>query len=480
MSTTDLQEMRAVAGKTEEKLVNLFFILYKNARIIDSNNPAFKRQCVNFHEQLQGQFVDADQVAIKVVDGRYFINHRLVRFDDQGVSGAAAIIREWETVGLAGIKFQADISVREVEELFTFVAGIKPTGENVERLSEALKSYRRPTVSFLSVREVRAEQPIVAKQIRRQFRVAARATFFRAMTTVEENMASVTLGRDIDVSKTKRVIRSLIDHIAKDEQSLLELAAIKNFDDYTYAHSTNVSVYALTMGVRLSLDRARLSQLGFAALFHDIGKVKLPADLIRKPESYDEDDWIQMQRHPLLGAKTILRNLRLETHTARASRVAFEHHINADHTGYPIRHRQKQSLNVFSRIISIVDTFDALTAGRVYLRSPISPDKVLEKMSYQMKVKFDPFLLKIFNDVIGIYPAGTLVLLTTDEIALVLTNNDVDKSRPYLKVVGNKQGLLQAPEWVDLSLPEHSARRIVRAVDPAHHGLDIKSFVLTD
>ncbi len=101
-------------------------------------------------------------------------------------------------------------------------------------------------------------------------------------------------------------------------------------------------------------------------------------------------------------------------------------------------------------------------------------------MHYQMKVKFNPFLLKIFSDIIGIYPAGTLVLLTTDEIALVLTNSETDKAHPYVKVVGNKQGLLPTPEWVDLSLPEHDRRQIVRMVDPARYGLDIKDFVLAD
>ena len=101
-------------------------------------------------------------------------------------------------------------------------------------------------------------------------------------------------------------------------------------------------------------------------------------------------------------------------------------------------------------------------------------------MHYQMNVKFDAFLLKIFNDVIGIYPAGTVVLLSTDEIALVLTNNETDKARPYVKIVGNKDGLLESPEWVDLSLEENHNRSIVRKIDPTRYGLDLKHFVLCD
>lgn len=479
-TVTDQPAAFAVAGKTEEKLINLFFVLYKNARIVERNNPAFKRQCSNFHELLQGLFAESNEVTIKIVAGRYFINHKLARFDDHGLLGTAAIVAEWEAIGLGGVRFLAEVSIGEINDLFTFVAGIKPTADNLESLSEALQTHQQPSIWFLSAEELKKETPCVVEEIRRQFRAKARSTFFSAMSIVEDNMASVAQGKDINVSKTKRVIRSLIDHIAKDEHSLLELAAIKSFDDYTYAHSTNVCVYALTLGVWLGLDRARLSQLGFSALFHDIGKVKLPADLIRKPEAYDENDWLQMQQHPLLGAKTILRNLRFEAHTARAARAAFEHHINADFTGYPPLRYNKRPPNLFSKIISIVDAFDALTSGRVYARAPLSPDKVLQKMHYQMKVKFEPFLLKVFSDIIGIYPAGTLVLLTTDEIALILTNNETDRSRPYVKIVGNRQGLLPTPEWVDLSLPEHAQRKIVRMVDPSRYGLDIKDFVLAD
>lgn len=480
VSVADKLAPRTLAGQADEKLVNLFFVLYKNARIVDKNNPVFKRQCANFLEQLEVLLEDSNEATVKTIAGRYFVNQKLVRFDDHGLSGAAAIVSEWKTLGLAGVKFFANLSLDEVEHFFTFMAGIKPKTQNLESLSETLKSHKQCGIQLLSAKELEPEVPFVTEEIRRQFRAAARTTFFKAVAIVEEVVVNTAQGKDVNISKMKRVVHSLIDHVMSDEQSLLELASIKSFDDYTYAHSTNVCVYALTLGVKLGLDRGRLSQLGFSALFHDIGKVKLPTDLIQKPDSYDENDWIQMQLHPLLGTKTILRSLKLDTHTARAARVAFEHHINADFTGYPMLRRQKRPLNIFSKIISIADTFDALTSGRVYLKSAIPPDEVLKKMHYQMKVKFDPFLLKIFSDIIGVYPAGTLVLLTTDEIALVLTNNEKDKARPYVKIVGNKEGLLETPQWVDLSLPEHAHRNIVRMIDPARYGLDIRDFVLTD
>ena len=471
---------RILAGADEERFLTMFFVLYKTARIIEGNNNAFKNQSGNFYDLLKRLLKNSDDVTIKVLSGRYFINGLMVRFNDKGLSGADSVVKEWRTLGVGGVCFERSVTREEMEQFFIFIAQIKPNSENLESLSEKLKSNEIPSIELLAqVNEAEAVQ-YISEEVRRKFRVAARSTFFKAMSVVQEVVVNTSVDKDINTSKTKRVIHSLIDHITRDESSLIELAAIKDFDDYTYAHSTNVCVYSLTLGVRLHLDRSRLSQLGFTALFHDIGKVKLPTDLIRKPDSFDENDWIQMQKHPLLGAKTILRNLRFDEHTARAARGALEHHINKDFTGYPMLRYKKRPVNLFSKIISIVDTFDALTSGRVYLKKAIEPEDVIKKMLYQMNVKFDKFLLKIFNDIIGIYPAGTLVLLNSDELALILTNNDLDKARPFVKIIGNAEGLLENPVWVDLSIPENYDKKIVRKVDPERFGLKLKDFILKD
>lgn len=481
MTTAAIESMEHIlGGKTEQKLLVSFFVLYKTARLVDEKNATFRNQVSELFNQIKAFSENTGQVTIKCVGGRYFIDEKMVRFDDRGISGAAGVINEWQRLGIGGITFLSGTNLDDLCKLMRFLASVKPRDHNIEELVEDLKKQDFPRAKLLSIQEVRNETFELTETIRKRFRNMARVTFFRAMDVVKEVIVRAEEDREIDSAKTRRVVHTLIDHIMRDESSLLELAAIKDFDDYTYAHSMNVCVYALTVGVRLGLDRPRLSQLGFSAMFHDIGKVKLPKDLITKPDAFDENDWIQMQRHPLLGAKTILRNLQLDVHTARAARVAFEHHINNDFTGYPTLRHEQRTPELFSRIISIVDSFDALVSGRVYIKKSISPDEVIKKMRYQMAVKFDPFLLKIFNDIIGVYPAGSLVLLTTEEIALVLTNNDDDRARPYIKIVGNRDGLLSEPIWVDLSQPDEKERKIVRMIEPERYGLDIKDFVLRD
>jgi HD-GYP domain-containing protein (c-di-GMP phosphodiesterase class II) len=477
---TSQQQPRTLGGQLEQQLLTAFFVVYKTARIIDENNRTYIRQCQSFYKLLRQISKDSGSVAIKTVSGRYFVNERMVKFDETGLSGAMAVVREWKAVGLGGVILDNDIDEGGTSRLFKFMSDIKPGSDNIDELSARLKAAQLAHVELLSAREVNAEHSNTTEEVRKEFRIAARANFFRAMSVVEDTVVGMSDNKEVNVSKTKRVVHSLIDHVVRDESSLLELTAIRDFDDYTYAHSVNVCVYALTMGVRLGFDRPRLAQLGFAGIFHDAGKVKLPTDLIRKPDQFDEDDWLQMQRHPLLGAKSIMRSLKLDAHSARAARGAFEHHISPDNSGYPRLHNQHRPVNLFSRIITIVDNFDALTSGRIYIKHAIPPDEVLRKMHFQMHAKFDGFLLKIFTDVVGIYPTGSLVLLSTDEVALILTNNDTDRSRPYVKIIGNQQGPVSEPEWVDLSLPEESARVVVRLIDPERYGLNVRELILRD
>jgi len=473
---------RALAGQTEEQLLNSFFVLYKTARLVDETNDTFQNLLKVFLDVFRAVIGDTNELTIKNVSGHYFVNEAMVRHNQSESSGAADIIAEWSQLGIGGISISAEIAPEEIARFVKFMAGVKPDQQNLESLAAQLTQFGLGQVQLLSVEEDNDDDDTseLSDEIRQRFRRMARTTFFNAVNVVQEVVASVRDDKDISAAKTKRVVHSLIDHITQDEHSLIELTAIRDFDNYTYVHSTNVTVYALTIGVRLGLDRARLSQLGFSGLFHDVGKVKLPEDLVKKPDAFDEDDWIQMQRHPLLGAKTILRNLPLDVHAVRAARAAFEHHINGDFTGYPRLHYAKNPANLFSRIISIVDTFDALSSGRVYLKKSMTPDTVLKKMRYQMSSKFDPFLLKLFNNIVGIYPAGSLVLLTTDEIALVLTNNESDPLRPYIKIVGDRDGLLADPLWADLSLPEHADRKLVKLIEPERYGLNIRDFILND
>ena len=480
-TTTSLAESgRTFADENERKLVSLFFAIYKNIRIVGSDHPTFHDQCRKFVELVNETAGSVGEIAIKIIDEHLFMNEKMVRQERLGQAVARDIIEEWRGLGIGGVRTRVGASsdelVRFLSRVTTFTKDSLAPGQTA--LDIEIPSGDK--VELLAWHQSELDDPENEQEHRQQLRVAARRTFFRAIAAMEDVVVCATKSREMNITQIRRVVHSLADLIEQDFSSLIELTAIRDFDDYTYAHSTNVCVYALALGVTLGIDRPRLSQLGYAALFHDIGKVKLSQDLIRKPDAFDEDDWEQIQLHPVLGAKTILRSLKLDTHSVRAARSAFEHHINLNFTGYPqLKYRKNQPM-FFSRIISIADTFDAMTSGRVYMKKTIAPDGVLKKMRHQMQPKFDPFLLNVFHDVIGAYPPGTLVLLTTDEIALVLTNNDDCGECPSVQIVGNREGLFAEPKWADLRLAENEQRRIVRRIEPEQYGLDLRRFILSD
>lgn len=476
-TAVDTGKTRVAVTDREERLINSFFVIYRNARVVEANNRAFVKQCAGFYENLRSFTSGGNEISIKAVNGRYFANEQFVRFDDNSGAGRA-ICAEWEILGIGGVRFLPEVSEADIREFFSFMASLAPRAIDLSELQKELDSHVPATIYLLGLPE-EPDEDDDENQHRRQMRLQARTTFFRAISVVEEIVSHSAVEREINLSKTRRVVHSLIDHVMRDQDSLLELAAIKDFDDYTYAHSINVSVYSLTLGTNLGMDRPRLSQLGFAALFHDIGKVRLDRDLIQKPDSFDENDWIQMQRHPILGAKTILRTLRFDEHSVRAARGALEHHINADFTGYPSL-RDRRPLNLFSRIITIADTFDALTSGRVYFKKSIPPDQVIKKMRYQMGMKFDVTLLELFNRIIGIYPVGSVVLLNTDEIAIIVAANEGQYDRPQVQIIGNRDGILGQAQLANLANAEHLHRHIVRIVEPDRYGINVRDFILAE
>ena len=463
------------ASAREQELVNLLILLFRTASIAEQNNESYLTKSEKFYNLFRSLTEETGKICIKVVKGRIFIGEKFVRFDTDGMVRVRVIIDQWYRLGLGGIVLDEFVERRQIDKFIYLIA--RAAGVSQEELSIRLIDLGVDGITLLPPEK--EDDSTLDNDERLRLRRVARATFFRAIAMVGDIMARAAEDKDIDVTKTRRVVHAMVDNIIEDESALIELTAIRDFDEYTYVHSTNVCIYSLTIGIHLGLNRESLSQLGFAALFHDLGKVKLPGDLIKKPDVFDEDDWIQMQKHPRLGAKTILRNLKLDENVIRAALVAFEHHINIDYSGYPLL-VEKRPTNLFSRIVAIADTFDALTSGRVYIKSAIPPDEVMRKMMYQMTVKFDAFLLKLFANIIGAYPAGTLVLLSSRELALVAKANREQPVRPVVRLIGNASGLYDEYHEIDLSLPEHQSITVERIIDPAAHNIDIKRLILVD
>jgi HD-GYP domain-containing protein (c-di-GMP phosphodiesterase class II) len=185
-----------------------------------------------------------------------------------------------------------------------------------------------------------------------------------------------------------------------------------------------------------------------------------------------------MQKHPLFGVKLLLELKQLDQLNARMVAVAFEHHLQHDFSGYPRLPYQRMSL--FSKIISMADDYDALTSSRVYRREAKAPDKVIRYMLSRSGKNYDPALLKHFVTIVGIYPVGTVLLLNTREIAMVVKNKPsvAMLKAPFIKLIASAAGEEIDGEVVDTAEFPSSGRSILGVIDAAARGMDPAGFLL--
>ncbi len=297
------------------------------------------------------------------------------------------------------------------------------------------------------------------------------------MAVTKEVVSSVRMGRSASVKKVKRAVQSIVDQVLSNEASLVGLTTIRDYDEYTFTHSVNVCIFAVAIGRRLGLNKLQLFDLGMAALLHDVGKSRIPLDVLNKTAALAEEEWRIMQAHPWLGVLTLFGLRGYGEIPYRGMIVAYEHHMKTDLSGYPKSIRPRQ-LSVFSKIVAVADGFDAATTRRAYQTAPIQPDQVLKEMWTNPRRGLEPALVKALINVLGVYPVGTCVILDSYEIGIVHSANPdlAQIHRPMVKVVATAEGA-PYPDGPLVNLAEQNAegsyvRSIIKVIDPAKFGID--------
>ena len=462
------------------EVVHRLFVLLKAAAVYARENEGYAKLAESARAAFEKAREEEKGILLEASGDHLFFNTRVLRFQAGNYAAGRFLLEEMKRRGMGAVEFSKDCSPAELDSfIFAFQAAGRHAHEGFARLQGRLCSEGVVGVAirpYAAALDEEQEPPDGASLTRK--------AFAQAVSLVEDVMSRARDGKSVDFAQAKRVVQELADRVIADEQAMFALAALHDFDAYTHAHSVNVSVYSIAIGVRLGLDRALLCELGFGGLFHDVGKSRLPADLINKPGDLDETDWGSMRRHPTLGAKVLLGMKREHDRTlSRAVSIVFEHHRGADGSGYPkLASPRRQDL--FSRIVTIADVFDALTSGRVYMKTPIGPEEALRKMLQLAGTRLDSFLLKLFIDAVGILPIGTMLLLDTGERGVVTRNDPADPQRPRVAVFADRQGDKAAVEVVDLARRDRTTgkplRSAARVLDAQRLGVDVQQYLAAD
>lgn len=300
----------------------------------------------------------------------------------------------------------------------------------------------------------------------------AEKLYSEALGHAHEFMDDVRKGKDVDYRDAKPVVDGFIESVFRNESAAATLFKLRRFDEYSYTHCINVGVLAIILGKYLGLDKDTLSLLGLSGLFHDVGKGRIPEDILNKPDRLSPSELNIMKTHPLESYRILSAK---GGPTKEILSGAVEHHERFDGTGYP-RGLTGTEIGLFGRIISIVDVYDALTSKRVYKEAmPVS--KALSLMYQWRDSTFAPNSIEQFIKCIGVYPVGSFVRLSSGEYAIVTEINLANASRPKLKIIFDPWMRRKAAVVVDM-LKDPGGLEIKECLNPAGYPVDLARLLL--
>ena len=478
-----------------EQMITMLFKLVMSVKLHGQNNKAVRNMADTLLSLLRDYSNFEKFVSLKISDNRFYFQNEKIphRRETLGFMSKARDFFLQRGIGEIRIDLQEspDHSVVIKTALYLYHANKaedpfiwfkkKLAFENlfwieVEKPAdnkEGLEKSKTPE----KVYSISPSQDFVA---RKEKGVRTYANAIQSIKMVAEKVSDHSFA---SIRKTQRMVQKMVDLIVEDDSILMGMSTIRDYDDYTYCHSVNVAILSMCLGLKIGLSRKSVEILGICGLFHDLGKVDIPSEIIQKPGRLTAEETRIVEKHSLFSVTKILKLNAPREIKAKIIRPPFEHHIKYDHSGYP-RYNVNKPVSLFGRILTIADVFDAITSPRSYRPVALSPDEALGRMLEGSGTDFDPLLLKAFINMVGFYPVGTLLQLDTGELGLVSGKGKCSNgSRPDVVVIKTDKDKVYRKGPV-ISLEERDSttmdyiRNIVASFHPGRFGIQPAEYLL--
>lgn len=330
--------------------------------------------------------------------------------------------------------------------------------------------------------EVHEEMRRLAGQAAGPARISAREELVRARRVhaeanrlVRNLLHDVRLGKQVQVEQAEPMVSKITASILCNNGALLSLTRIKSKDGYTFEHSVSVCALMVAFSRGLGLAASAIHEAGIGGLLHDAGKMRTPDEVLNKPGSLSDEEFAIMRHHVVAGRAILQTTPGI---SGIALDVAVQHHERYDGSGYPQRLRGKE-ISFYGQMAAIVDVYDAITSDRVYHKA-LAPTDALRKIFEWSRFHFKPELVHAFTRTVGIYPVGTLVLLESGRLAVVVEQREESLLQPLVRAFyDTRRGSHLNPEDIDLSRPmgHGGADRILGHELPEKWRLDPMKFL---
>ncbi len=283
----------------------------------------------------------------------------------------------------------------------------------------------------------------------------------------------VSNGGTLNVIRLKKSVDPVVESMTRNPDACIWLARLKQHDQYAYQHSLSASIWAVAMGRQLGLPRRDLRSLAIGCMLMDVGKLRVDQDLLQSSRTLTGDEAARVREH-VTKSMEIVREAGIINQDVQD--IVAHHHERHDGSGYPDG-LMGDEIPPFARIAAIVDTYDAVTSNRNYQQA-ISPSAAIKLLYQSRNIEFQAELVEVFIQAVGVYPAGTIVELSSGEVGVVVSEYRTRRLKPrVVLLLDADKNRLPEPQTVDLySLAEEEAEQqvsIAKSLEPNAYGIDL-------
>jgi putative nucleotidyltransferase with HDIG domain len=426
---------------------------YKGLRLYPLEHPEIQRQMEQLVGQIFGMMRTSNTIRIGLLEGTlFFENHLFV----DSFPAAEELADLMVALEIEGLEFNRGVNAAELEGLL-----------------QVLKENRARGDQFDQALQARGVRHIFSIQVNKDDddEHTPRKIYRRALDVVDRIFHDVRLGTIPASDQAISTIKTMAHMTLTEPHALFAMSMLKDYDNYTFTHSVNTAVIALSVGRACNLDEEQLRILGLGALLHDIGKLEIDWDIINKPGQLTDAEFEEIKRHPHSGAEIVRK---MEGVTRDVIDIVLSHHVHFNRDGYPADARSRATSPLVD-MAAIADTYDAMTTLRAYKR-PIPPSKAAARLRELAGSTLNPQMVEQFIDFLGPWPVGTLVRIDNNQIALVTWVGAEQEGALRLKVLFDADGNL-LEEFPVLELKGAGIDRVVAEVDPFVKGISVTDYL---